>query len=343
MSTDAGGSLPNRAHYLRAAVIGGAVSALLSVIPIISWLNFFFGCLIVAGGVLSAQQLQAKTGTVEPMEGGVVGALSGFVCGMIIFALFSCLMTVFGAVLLPDAGHRTTEEFLTFCAAVLGGSCCFTIIGYPVLGGIGGVIGTFIWPAQNATTGAPGPGPAGTGPTGPSPEAVAKRQKMIRIVLGSVGGCFAVMVGICGFLGYLAYLEERDPDDTAGQAAIAEANVVVGTTTLVEIPGTGSYASARYGVWLVADDDLPPSMYTVDGRLGCAEVRPYGSNETYMRDIYSYRGPDSGEPSWLFLDSEYMYGGYPVRCEILINTLPAGVQNPRIVVTRLERPSDWFD
>ena len=344
--------MPNRQHYLKAAMIGGGAAALLSVFPLTFWLNMFFSCLVIAGGVLAVQNVQSKTGTVETGEAGIIGALSGVACGLFLFMVGFCGFSLLGVIVLPDASRHNTEEFMTMFTIVNGAMCCSGVTMYPMLGAVGGFIGGMIWPAQKAGAGAGASAPgAVAGAPGvparkpePTPEEREKRKKMIRIALGTVGGCLALMAGLCGFGFYLAYLESRDPDDTAGEEAVVETPLTPGEPATFEIAGTGSYETARYGIWLVADDDLPDSLaYSLEGRMGCHEVRPYGGSEPNLHSIYSYHGPDDGEPSWMYLDSEYAWSGDPMRCAVMIESLPPGVSNPRIVVTKLSRPSDWFD
>jgi len=324
----------NREHYLKAAVLGGAVSTVLSLTPVINWLNLFFFCLIMFGGGISVYWVQKKTGTVDSVEGALLGGLAGLMVGVFYAVLGFCGVSVASAVLIPDMRSSEVDEFITIMVLFMTAMCGFGFTVYPMMSALGGLIATLIWPPNGGEA-------APSKPKELTPEEAAKRKTMIRIVLGSLSGCLVLVCVFCGFAGYLAYLEERDPQDTAGDAEVVSSPLAVGERMVIEIEPTDS-GTVRYAVWLVAESELPSAIYDLDGRIGCRANMGYGSRPPYMRNIYTYRGPDEGEPEWLFLDDQTAYGGDPVTCHVRINALPEGVSNARIVVTKVSRPSDWF-
>lgn len=335
MSDNGGGSFPNREHYLKASLIGGSAAAVLSMVPVINWLNFFFFALVIAGGAIGVYWAQKKSGTIEALEGSVIGALSGVVCGGIVFALGFCLVSGMSLLVLPDMSSHEAEEFTMMMTMGMGFSCCASFTIYPVFAGLGGLIGTLIWPADKASGGA-GPKPE------PTPEQLAKRKKMLQIVGATLGGCLLVCMILCGISGYLVYLQSRDPEDTAGQDAIVETDVRVGEQQTFEIPAPGTTEWTDYGIWLVSNDgDLPAALYTLDGRIGCRQNYGYGSDrDPYLSSMTAYRGRDEGEPSWVLVDTTYSYSDNGISCVFQVNELPSGVSSARIVVTRVERPFD---
>jgi hypothetical protein len=69
---------------LKPAVIGGAVLGLLSVIPIVNWVNFCCCLWAIVGGLLAAQLYIKNSPTqVSVGEGAIVGAIAGVVGGAI--------------------------------------------------------------------------------------------------------------------------------------------------------------------------------------------------------------------------------------------------------------------
>ncbi len=329
----------NREHYLKAALLGGGVSGVLSMIPVINWLNLFFFCLVVVGGVASVYWVQKKTGTVDAMEGAVIGALGGVVHGVLYLVFGFCGVSVLSAVTLPDMPSSQVEEFVGVMAASMGAMCCLSFTIYPLMSGLGGLLAASIWPpgAQGAVGAAGGAGDRRE----PTEADIAKRKKVTKIVLGLLGGGLLLMALFCGLAGYLFYLEERGPMDTAGDEEIVSRAVVPGELMVIEIGETSG--TARYGLWFVSDDELPPSLFEIEGRSGCRVNYSYGgAREPSLLPIMGYMGPDEDEPRWLFFDSVTSYGGDSVTCYVRIDTLPEGVSNPRISVTKVTRPSDWL-
>jgi len=334
MSDSGGGSFPNREHYLKASLIGGGAAAVLSLVPVINWLNMFFFALVIVGGAIGVYWAQKKSGSIEVLEGATIGALSGLVCGLILFVLGFCGVSAFSLLVVPDMSSHETKEFMTIMTAAMGLSCCGSFTVYPVFAGLGGLIATLIWPPDAQ---------AAAGPKAePTPEQRAKRKKMMQIVGATLAGCLVLCLIFCGISGYLVYLQSRDPEDTAGQEAVVETPIQVGQPQTFEIPPAGTTDWTDYGIWIVSDDgDLPVTLFSLEGRIGCRQNYGYGaSREPFMSQMYTYRGRDDGEPSWALVDTTYSYSDNGISCAFQVDELPTGVSRARIVVTRVERPFD---
>jgi len=316
-------------------LIGGGAAAVLSLVPVINWLNMFFFALVIIGGGIGVYWAQKKSGTIEALEGSVIGALSGVVCGAIVFLLGFCLVSGFSLLVLPDMSGREAREYTMLMTAGMGFSCCGTFTIYPVFAGLGGLIATLIWPPSQEGAGG-GPKPE------PTPEQLAKRKRMFQVVAATLGGCMLLCMVFCGISGYLVYLQSRDPEDTAGEEALVQIQVQVGQRQTFDIPAPGTSEWTDYGIWLVSNDgDLPVSLYSLDGRIGCRQNYGYGaSREPFMSSMYTYRGRDDGEPAWTLIDTTYSYSNNSISCAFRVEELPAGVSSARIVVTRVHRPFD---
>lgn len=325
-------------------MLGGGIATLLSILPVVSTMNVCFGLWIIVGGAVSVWHLQKKVGTVPMGEAAAVGALSGLVVGVTVLLLTLLLGTAFGALLLAEASHREQRETLPILALLLGGSCGATILVYPFLACIGGVLaGLLLKPSAPAVIGPNGVPMAGA-PAAPSPEELAASAAS-RKKWGKILGCGCVSVlglcaALCGISGYLLYLENGvDLEDTAATEEFASVPLVPGQVVSLELPSGGAHAT-RNAIWLVGDSELPPGL-DVSGEYGCDEST-YG--EPSMRTLYTYPRPTDGHPEWMFLTDYfgYSYRSVPIRCRFqLTTTVP--VPGARIVVTRLHRPSDWFE
>lgn len=334
-----------RQHATRAILLGGGIATLLSVIPVVSSGNMCFGLWIILGGGVSVWHLQKKVGNVPMGEAAAVGALSGLIVGLLTLTLTCFLGTAFGGFILAEGSHREKNEILPMIALLFVGMGATTIVIYPMLASFGGVItGLMVKPAPVATMG-PGGVPMPGTLAAPSPEelaaSAASRQKWTRI-LGC--GCVSVLgfcAVLCGTGGYLFYLEEGvDLEDTAGTEEIVSVPLVPGQIAEFEIP-PGNGSSTRNAIWLVGQGPLPPGL-DVHGRYSCDDSS-YG--EPRMETLYTYPTYRAHPPpEWKYLTSHYGYSyrREPIRCRFdLTTTVP--VIGARLVVTRLTRPSDWFD
>jgi hypothetical protein len=338
------GQLTRRQHATRAIFLGGAVAALLSMIPVVGSLNMCFGLWIIFGGGLSVWHLQKKVGVVPMGEAAAVGALSGLVVGTMMLLLTGCLGTGFGAFIFAEGSRSDRREVLPLLAVLLTTSCVSTIVVYPVLACLGGILTPLLLkPTPVAALGPDGRPLAGPPPP-PSPEELAQSAASRRKWTQIVGcGCLLLLgfcAVVCGTGGYLFYLEEGvDLEDTAGTEEIASVPFVSGQRIELTIPaGTGS--SSRNAIWLVGQDALPPGL-DVEGRYACTES---SYAEPFMETLYTYSRGSSGHPEWKYLTSDYAYSysREPSRCRFeLTTTVP--VPGARIVVTRLTKPSDWLD
>src|SRR5512138_191693 len=73
---------------LKPAIIGGAVLGLLSVIPIVNWVNFCCCLWAILGGLLACRLYIKNSPTpVSAGEGAIVGALAGVVGAIIVVVI----------------------------------------------------------------------------------------------------------------------------------------------------------------------------------------------------------------------------------------------------------------
>jgi len=70
-------------EMIKPALIGGAVSGVLSGLPFIGFLNILCCMLYVGGGGIAAYVLIKSTGKISLEEGAVVGGISGVFAGII--------------------------------------------------------------------------------------------------------------------------------------------------------------------------------------------------------------------------------------------------------------------
>ncbi len=75
----------------KSILLGGLLSGILSVIPIINLFNIFFMLWMGVGGLISIYLLKKDTPAIQTADAALVGAASGLTGG-IIFVLFSTIM-----------------------------------------------------------------------------------------------------------------------------------------------------------------------------------------------------------------------------------------------------------
>jgi hypothetical protein len=160
-----------------------------------------------------------------------------------------------------------------------------------------------------------------------------QKKSKLGLILGCVGGCLVVLLGICGAGGYVAYLEEGqdrgDPGDEVMSIPIASGQ---GFELNVTWSGHG-YADHIF--WVVTPTALPQGT-RITGEFACGS---YGSR-AIDREVHPAA---MSRPEWLSLGSEhseYMREGETVHCRGRVDgPIPPGT---RLVVTTFQRPSDYF-
>lgn len=158
-------------EYLKPALAAGAVSGLLSVIPVIAYLNALCCLWIIAGAIFSAKLLSKQTSSpLRPGDGALVGALTGIIAAIIqmVFAIPSFknpeavrraqeLVSRLG---LGDAPPMPVDSTGFLLLTVF-----FFALIYALFGILGGIIGVALFvkkappPPETTLPGAPG-GPA---------------------------------------------------------------------------------------------------------------------------------------------------------------------------------------
>ena len=77
----------------KSILLGGLLSGILSVIPLINLFNIFFMMWMAVGGLVSVYLLKKEKNVIQTSEAALVGAASGLTGG-IIFVLFSTFMVM---------------------------------------------------------------------------------------------------------------------------------------------------------------------------------------------------------------------------------------------------------
>ena len=208
--------------------------------------------------------------------------------------------------------------------------------GYGAPGGLAqqGGFGAQGGPASQGGYGAP-QGQAPQSGHGSAPPVGAKKGKGKGCLIAGCSGCLVLMAAVCGLSGWLFYLEEGRSLSDPGEE-VAAAPLVPGQPVALSVlwDGTGY---AHHGFWIEAPSELPTG-FRITGEFGCNE---YGELRTRSIDANVYYA-DPDHPNWLELDSEYFRASpAPVQCAGTLTT-STPIQGARVVVTRMQRPSDWL-
>ena len=126
---------------IKPALIAGGIAGILSTIPIINFVNCICCGWIVIFGFVSVYLLKKDIKTVEPIDGAIVGALTGLIAFVVVTildvllnSLFVGLTGMFGS--MEDMEINALSSGITLLV-----SGVMRIIIFPVFGAIGGIIG----------------------------------------------------------------------------------------------------------------------------------------------------------------------------------------------------------
>lgn len=126
---------------IKPALIAGIIAGILSAIPIINFVNCICCGWIVIFGFLSVYLLKKDIKTVEPIDGAIVGALTG----LIAFVSVTILDILLASLFVGLAGMSGSMEDMGVSAFSSGAGLLISgvmrIIIYPMFGAIGGIIG----------------------------------------------------------------------------------------------------------------------------------------------------------------------------------------------------------
>ncbi len=129
---------------IKPALIAGVIAGILSVIPIINFVNCICCGWIVIFGFVSVYLLKKDIKTVEPIDGAIVGALTG----LIAFVVVTIIKILFTSLFVGSTGMSGSMEYMELNAFVSGAyllmSGVMRIIIFPIFGAFGGIIGVVI-------------------------------------------------------------------------------------------------------------------------------------------------------------------------------------------------------
>jgi hypothetical protein len=157
-------SITTKGVFWQPALIGGAVSGVLSALPIISAGNLCCCLWVVGGGVVAAYVLQQNQGrSIPPGDGALAGLLAGLT-GALIYLLLSIPITLLMAPMERIMMERIIEsgrmppEFREMMGTYTGGAvrlligfCLMLVVG-SIFSTLGGLLGAAIFKKQT-----PGP------------------------------------------------------------------------------------------------------------------------------------------------------------------------------------------
>ena len=167
--------MTNKQYYIPWVLVFGAGTGVLSIIPIINWLNCLFCGWMLLGAMFTVKVIGDKANaSIEVGEGAIIGLLTGLVTG-VIYGGFSAMMVGFQAgqvqQLLSQFGGGSMSMGI---GGLVITSLCIGILVFPIFGALGGLIGAAVF-KKNTPYGGPPPGggfggpPAGGPPAGGPP------------------------------------------------------------------------------------------------------------------------------------------------------------------------------
>lgn len=126
---------------IKPALIAGVIAGILSAIPIINFVNCICCGWIVIFGFFSVYLLKKDIKTVEPIDGAIVGALTGLIA-FVSVTIINILLTSLFVGLTGMSGSMEYMEMNAFLSGVsLFISGVMRIIIFPIFGAFGGIIG----------------------------------------------------------------------------------------------------------------------------------------------------------------------------------------------------------
>jgi hypothetical protein len=161
--------VPNKEFYMPWVVVVGLVTGLLSVIPVVNWLNCLFCGWMLLGAGLSVKLVSDKAGvTIEPGEGALIGLFTGLVTGVFSGAVQAGIQAVMRQNAFAAFGGESPfgGQSVAVMAAV---QFCASAVLFPLFGTLGGLLGAVIFkkgPPAGGGYGGPPPGYGGPPPDG---------------------------------------------------------------------------------------------------------------------------------------------------------------------------------
>lgn len=205
-----------------------------------------------------------------------------------------------------------------------------------------GAFGAPMGPPQGAFGGPLAPPPMGPGWSKLPPAPRGGTSKAAKITMIGCGGFVAFLV-ITGAI--MLYLEEGR--DLYGPTS-EEASVPVspGVPFAIETKWDG-IGFVHHNIFLVVEDGTTAGgSFRVSGAITCQSSSTDRKVEASLTDRNVYKRETkgaSGFSAWLHLESEYTHSSpRPVRCQGTLTPSTGTWTKGRIVITQLQRPSDFF-
>lgn len=151
----------------KAALIGGAVAGVLSIIPVINYCCILWA---IGGGVLAVfMYMKGAGGTMTPGDGAKLGVKAGLIAAGVYLLIALPMMLLMGGAMMSDAMQQAGGDQAIGAGALAGIGVGIVFIAAAILVGfttLGGVIGAAIF--GKGTSAAPPPPPPGGGFGGPA-------------------------------------------------------------------------------------------------------------------------------------------------------------------------------
>lgn len=167
--------MTNKQHYIPWVLIFGAGSGVLSIIPIINWLNCLFCGWMLLGAMFAVKVISDKANaTIEPGEGAIIGLFTGLVTGVIYGGVSSLLVGAQAGQMEQIMRQFGGGGLSMGVGGIVMMTLCIGVIVFPIFGALGGLIGSAVF-KKNTPYGGPPPGggyggpPAGGPPAGGPP------------------------------------------------------------------------------------------------------------------------------------------------------------------------------
>lgn len=179
----------------------------------------------------------------------------------------------------------------------------------------------------------------------------AKQGGAMRWVLGCGAAALVAGLLVCGCAGWIFWLEEgRDLGEPAEE--VARAPLREGSPAGVAFTWDG-VGYAFNDVWLELEgEESEAGDFTLEGVGGCAEWRGAEPRQDAIRrsraddSWYFKRVESAGEgrfKAWVKVGDVYTRASTePIRCVFTLEATEGKVRKAALVVTRLQRPSDFI-
>jgi hypothetical protein len=197
---------------------------------------------------------------------------------------------------------------------------------------------------QGYAPGQPAPGyPApGYPPAGAAAAPPKKKSRVWGCLAMGCGALLLAMLGLCGIGGYLAYLEEGVEFGEPGEE-IVSAPFMPGGPAAISYTWDGT-GYAHHHLWLEITGRTAGGRFRIQGTSTCEYPRDLsaGLDEPWSARRVEQR-PDGTFTAWFNANDAYDHSSpSPRSCSGQFTAAEGEITSGRIVITRIQRPSDWL-